>query len=270
MLFPLLWWKSCSSRWRNIPSHTSSLGSRKATIFASTNVVWSNSRLDDTTRMRFFATWFLWMHAIYSLDGLGYMIEELFYDGFKNAYSFVNDGVKITLGPCKMENKSKSLNGEGSSLLSKSQFLRIMDCSTDAFALVLLEENEDREYITSSLKPLLKEFQDVVPDEIPPRLPPMREIQHNIGFVPDASIPNKAVYRMSPKEHEELQRQVDELLQKGLIRESLSPCAVLALLVPKKDGSWRMCIDSRAVNKITIKYRFPISRIDDLLDDFSS
>ncbi|PKI37096.1 hypothetical protein CRG98_042530 [Punica granatum] len=157
--------------------------------------------------------------------------DELFYDGFKNAYSFVNDGVKITLGPCKMENKSKSLNGEGSSLLSKSQFLRIMDCSTDAFALVLLEENEDREYITSSLKPLLKEFQDVVPDEIPPRLPPMREIQHNIGFVPDASIPNKAVYRMSPKEHEELQRQVDELLQKGLIRESLSPCAVLALLI---------------------------------------
>ncbi|XP_031398394.1 uncharacterized protein LOC116208956 [Punica granatum] len=163
------------------------------------------------------------------------------------------EGVKIILAPCRMEDKSKAVTEEGSSYLSKSQFLQVMDRSSKAYAPVLLDENDERGDIPPVVKSLLEEFRDVVPNEIPSGLPPMRDIQHHIDLVPRAAIPSKAAYQMSPKEHEELQRQVDELLHKGLIRESLSPCAVPAILMPKKDRSWRMCIDSRAVNKITIK-----------------
>ncbi|WZZ15735.1 hypothetical protein YC2023_108824 [Brassica napus] len=121
----------------------------------------------------------------------------------------------------------------------------------------------------AEMQGLMDQYKDVFPEEIPAGLPPLRGIEHQIDFVPGAPLPNRAAYRVNPEEAKELERQVQDLMDKGYIRESLSPCAVPVLLVPKKDGTWRMCVDCRAINNITIKYRYPIPRLDDMLDELS-
>jgi len=85
--------------------------------------------------------------------------------------------------------------------------------------------------------------------------------------MPGASLPNRPTYRTNPQETKEIKTQVQDLLDKGLVQKSLSPYDVPVLLVPKKDGKWRMCCDCRAINNITIKYRYPILRLDDVLDE---
>jgi ribulose bisphosphate carboxylase small subunit len=93
-------------------------------------------------------------------------------------------------------------------------------------------------------------------------LPPLRGIDHQINLIPRASLPNRAPYSTNPQEKKEIQRQVQELLEKGYVRESLSPCAISVILVPKKNGSWRMCVDCRVINNITI-------RMCDMIDELS-
>ncbi|OMO49566.1 reverse transcriptase [Corchorus capsularis] len=131
----------------------------------------------------------------------------------------------------------------------------------------LVATNDLERELPSNIVSLLSDYVDVFPEEIPSGLPPIRGIEHQIDFVPGAQIPNKPAYRTNPEETKELEKQVGELLQKGFVRESLSPCAVPVLLVPKKDGTWRMCVDCRAINNITVKYRHPIPRLDDMLDE---
>jgi hypothetical protein len=95
----------------------------------------------------------------------------------------------------------------------------------------------------------------------------MRGIEHQIDLISGATLPNRAAYRTNPEEIKKIQRQVQDLLDHGYVRESLSPCAVPVLLVPKKDGTWYTCVGCRAINNVTIRYCHPIPRLDNMLDE---
>ena len=97
----------------------------------------------------------------------------------------------------------------------------------------------------------------------------MTWISHQIDLIPGQSLHDKESDKMSPIESEELNRQEQELLQKGLIRECLTRCVVPAVFPINKGGEWRMCKDSRAIKKITVKYIFPFPRMYDLMDCLS-
>src|ERR1051325_7148683 len=113
--------------------------------------------------------------------------------------------------------------------------------------------------------PVVCDFPEVFPDEIP-SAPLEREVEFSIDLVPGTRPISMAPYRMSASELAELKSQLEDLLEKKFVRPSVSPWGAPVLLVKKKDGSMRLCIDYRQLNKVTIKNRYPLPRIDDLMD----
>ena len=225
--------------------------------------------------------------------------SDCMHHGRSNQYSLIHHDKKIILLPMSPEaivrddvakaTKAKTENNKnikvvgnnkdgiklkGHCLLAtKTDVNELFASTTVAYALVCKDALISIQDMQHSLPPvitnILQEYSDVFPSEIPEGLPPIRGIEHQIDLIPGASLPNRAPYRTNPEETKEIQRQVQELLDKGYVRESLSPCAVPVILVPKKDGTWRMCVDCRAINNITIRYRHPIPRLDDMLDELS-
>lgn len=112
----------------------------------------------------------------------------------------------------------------------------------------------------------LSPFRDLFPADLPKTLPPDRDVDHHIDLIPGSTPPSRPVYRMSPTELDEIKRQLDDLLSKGLIRPSKSAYGAPVLLIKKKDGGWRFCIDYRALNAITLKNKYPLPRVDELFD----
>jgi hypothetical protein len=113
--------------------------------------------------------------------------------------------------------------------------------------------------------PVVKEFVDVFLEELP-GMPPERELEFTIDLKPGTELIARTPYRMSTPELQELKMQLKELLDLGLIHPSVSLWGAPVILIRKKDGSWRLCIDYRQLNKATIKNQYPLPRIDDLFD----
>nr|GFB48253.1 putative reverse transcriptase domain-containing protein [Tanacetum cinerariifolium] len=113
--------------------------------------------------------------------------------------------------------------------------------------------------------PVICDFPEVFPNDLP-GLPPRRQVEFKIELMPGAAPVARAPYRLAPSELKELSDQLKELSEKGFIRPSSSPWGAPVLFVKKKDGSFRMCIDYRELNKLTVKNRYPLPRIDDLFD----
>ena len=228
--------------------------------------------------------------------------RNVVHDGKANTFTFVHKKHKISLLPLspkeicqdeltlKLKREKEIKEKSGKSIMHANE-LHIHDPTPRVESLFIREHvvrkallsrkpiyflycndlclSASHDVIPSSLDCLLKDFADVFPKELPHGLPPLRGIEHHIDLIPSASLPNRPPYRSNPEQTKEIETQVQKLLENGWVQESLSPCAMPVILVPKKDGTWRMCTDCRAINNITIKYRHPIPRLDDMLDELN-
>ncbi|GJZ33718.1 putative reverse transcriptase domain-containing protein [Tanacetum coccineum] len=180
---------------------------------------------------------------------------------------------KIVRIPWK--NKTLIIHGDGSTqgnvtrlnIISCTKAQKYMEKGFPIFlAHITAKEVEDKsEKKRLEDVPIVQDFPEVFPEDLP-GLPPTRQVEFQIDLVPGAAPVARAPYRLAPSEMKELSEQLKELSDKGFIRPSSSPWGAPVLFVKKKDGSFRMCIDYRELNKLTVKNRYPLPRIDDLFD----
>ncbi|KAD5318131.1 hypothetical protein E3N88_18077 [Mikania micrantha] len=154
-------------------------------------------------------------------------------------------------------------SSKGLKLMSCTKAHRYLRKKCIAFLSHIVERKEKGKSIEDV--PVIRDFPEVFPDDLP-GLPPECQVEFRIDLIPGANPVAKAPYRLAPSELQELASQLQELTEKGFIRPSHSPWGAPVMFVKKKDGSFRMCIDYRELNKLTIKNRYPLPRIDDLFD----
>ncbi|GJT21774.1 putative reverse transcriptase domain-containing protein [Tanacetum coccineum] len=163
----------------------------------------------------------------------------------------------------------ESSNGRESRLTviscSKAQEYMAKGCQVFLAQISVRKKEDKSERKQIEDVPIVRDFPEVFPEDLP-GLPPARPVEFQIDLIPGAAPVARAPYRLAPSEMKELSEQLQELSDKGFIRPSSSPWGAPVLFVKKKDGSFRMCIDYRELNKLTVKNRYPLPRIDDLFD----
>ncbi|KAD4385909.1 hypothetical protein E3N88_26078 [Mikania micrantha] len=162
--------------------------------------------------------------------------------------------------------KELSIQGErrcGAVLCSLAKVMKYMNNGGKSFLAYVVDVDKEVKKLEDVT--IVRDFPDVFPDDLP-GVPPERDVEFRIDLIPGAKPIAKTPYRLAPTEMQELMTQLQDLLDKGFIRPSISPWGAPVLFVKKKDGSMRMCIDYRELNKVTVKNRYPLPRIDDLFD----
>ena len=150
-----------------------------------------------------------------------------------------------------------------SNVISAAIARKMVQKGCEAYLVYVIDTVKARPSVSDI--PTVSDFPNVFPEELP-RLPPQREIEVAIDVVPSATPASITPYQMAPVELKELKLQLQELLEKRFIRPSVSPWGAPVLFVKKKDGTLRLCIDYRQLNKLTIKNKYPLPRIDDLFN----
>ena len=157
--------------------------------------------------------------------------------------------------------------GRSIPIISVLQTKKLIDSGRRGYLANILDTTNEWKSVPSDV-PIVGEYLTVVPEDLP-GLPPDREIEFCIELIHGTVPISRAPYRLAPAELQELKAQLEELLEKGLIRPSHSPWGAPVLFVRKKDSSLRLCIDYRELNKATIKNKYLVLRIDDLFDQLA-
>ncbi|XP_057873714.2 uncharacterized protein LOC131079703 [Cryptomeria japonica] len=182
------------------------------------------------------------------------------HEGRKNIYTITKNGENFTMTPLPDDSKDKHIV-TSVMLVDEKELMKVLkEEDTPFFAIVFKPKDEPKKQPKSQearrkvgpkkVQDLLDKYKEIVANNTTYTLPPQREISHCVDLIPGATLPNKAACKLTPEQNAEATRQIQELLEKGFIRKSISTCAVPTVLAPTKEGTWRLCTDSRGLSPI--------------------